>query len=153
MVMGWFVVLLLAEQRLSAANDARRSAELTAQTIASNASGSYCLPISAGASDFPGLANLPGAPAIATPSIVPNGTMSVSSATGIISTFGFGRPQTYGYYVNPLLKVHVKAKSTVDVQVFEGERQLSCLERPLDLPKGSIDVYRHPMWIKNLLGY
>jgi hypothetical protein len=151
MVMGWFVVLLLAEQRLSSANDARRSAETAAQTMASNTSGSYCSPI--GVSDFPGLPGVPGVPSIATPSIVPNGTMSVGTALSIISMMGFGRPQTYGYYVNPLLKVHVKAKSTIDVQVFEGERQLSCLEKPLDRVKGSIDIYRHPMWIKNLLGY
>jgi hypothetical protein len=149
MVMGWFVVLLLGERRLSAAADARRSAEISAQTSASTASSSYCLPVGVGMSDFPGVPS----PTITTPSIVPNGTMSVSTAISMVGMLGIGRPRTYGYFVNPLLKIHVKAQSSIDGQVFEGERELSCLERPLDLPNGSIDVFRHPLWIKNLLGY
>jgi len=36
---------------------------------------------------------------------------------------------------------------------FEGQRDLGCLEKPIDAPKGSMDEYRSKLWEQNLKGY
>jgi hypothetical protein len=36
---------------------------------------------------------------------------------------------------------------------FEGQRDLGCLEKPIDVPKGSMEQYRAKLWEQNLKGY
>jgi hypothetical protein len=154
MVMGWFVVLMVGEKTVSSAADARRSAEDTAQQAASKTSTSYCQG-GASAQSAPGLPR-----ANANPSVAPNGTPEAQRALMAIAGLGIPRTQTFPYYTDPLKNVKVEARSQADKdddrargKTFLGERQLGCLERPLDSPKGTLDQYRHPLWQKNLQGY
>ena len=138
MVMGWFVVMILAEKTLSHANDARRSAEVSAVESASSTSGSAC---EGGGAD-----------------VVQNG---LPQASGIISALaGLGVPQTrtFAYYIDPMKTARATSRvaaadPSLDGKTFEAERQLACVEQPKDTPEGSLALYRLPIWLHNLSGY
>lgn len=143
MVMGWFVALLLGEQAVSHATSARRAAEDAAQQTASATSSAYC-------SDR--LASI--GVARTSTSIVPNGKPDVEGAIGMVTALGVGGGiRTFGYYVRPILNARVTASSPAQGRVFVAERSLGCIERPLDTPRGSVAVYRAPIWIQNMMGY
>lgn len=151
MVMGWFVVLLLGEKGVSSAADARRSAEGAAEESAVKSSANYCSGESASVGK-----------ATASPNVMTQNTPQVSSAVGIIQALGLGQQRTFPNYTNPLKNVDVNAQSGADQvpgqvdpssKTFEGERDLGCLEKPLDEPQGSMDQYRQKLWEQNLKGY
>ena len=87
---------------------------------------------------------------------MPNAASAISAIAGL----GIPMTKTYAYYTMPLKNVRVKmttqAASNNDRSgghTFEGQRQLGCLEKPLDNPQGSLSEYRMPVWVKNLQGY
>lgn len=152
MVMGWFAVLVLGERAVSSAADARRSAENAAEQSSTQSSAAYCAPaaVTLGA-------------ARAVPSVTPSGKPNVSIAISLISTLGgTAGARTWQYYVKALVTVRVKSTATASPtpgdndpsdNTFEAVRRQGCLEKPLDLPKGTMDAYRQVFWIKNLMGY
>jgi hypothetical protein len=151
MVMGWFVVLLLGEKGVSSATDARRSAESAAAESATKSSANQCQPQSAGASG-----------ARTSPSVISNGKPQVESAVALVQALGLGQQRTFPNYVKPLQNVLVQSTSSAEEvpgdvnpagKQFEGQRDLGCLERPIDLPNGSMDQYRAKLWEQNLRGY
>lgn len=154
MVMGWFVVMIVGEKSVSSANDARRSAENKATQTALTSSGKYCQ--GGSAADAPGLPQASGGP-----QVFANGMPQAERAISAIAGLGIPRTQTFPYYTDPLKNVRVETESTAQGDVndrakgktFRGERQLGCLERPLDTPQGTLDQYRHPLWQTNLQGY
>ena len=151
MVMGWFVALLLGEKGVSSAADARRSAETAAEESAISGAASYCQPKSASV----GKAMASGAASMA-------GKPQVSAAVAMIQALGLGQQRTFPNYLLPMQTVKVQSRSSADAvpgdvnpagKTFEGARDLSCLEKPIDVPKGSMDEYRSKIWIQNLMGY
>lgn len=153
MVMGWFVVMIVGEKTVSSANDARRSAENSAQQTASTTSGAACQ--GGHLESSPGLP-----PATGAPNIFPNGMPQAQGAIGAIAGLGVPPTKTFPYYVDPLENVKVQTKATAQGEndrakgkSFEGQRQLGCVEKPLDSPQGSLEDYRMPIWAKNLQGY
>lgn len=151
MVMGWFVVLLLGEKAVSNATDARRYAETAADESASKSAANYCQ----GQGASVGKAN-------ASPSVVQNGKPQVQAAIAMVQALGLGQQRTFPNYVKPLLNVLVQSRSSADPvpgdvnpanKQFEGLRDLGCLEKPIDIPKGSMDEYRQKLWQQNLQGY
>jgi hypothetical protein len=152
MVMGWFVVLLCGEMAVSSATDARRFAEDAAAESASKSAASYCKPQGAQIKS-----------ARANGSSIPNGTPpGVSAAIAMVQALGLGQEKTFPNYIKPLLNVLVKSMSSAEStpgevqaagKTFEGLRDLGCLEKPLDQPKGSMDEYRQKLWQTNLQGY
>ena len=151
MVMGWFVALLLSEKGVSSAVDARRSAEAAAEESATKSSASQCQPepVTAGHAQT-------------TSSVLPNGRPQVQSALAIVQALGLGQQRTFPNYVKPLQSVSVQGKSLADEvagdvnpagKSFESKRSLGCLERPIDVPKGSMEQYRAKLWEQNLKGY
>ncbi|MBS2012706.1 MAG: hypothetical protein JST00_07465 [Deltaproteobacteria bacterium] len=151
MVMGWFVMLVLGEKAVSSAADARRGAETAAEQSAVRSAAGYCS--GAGASVMR---------AQATPSIIPNGKPNVSSAVSMVQALGLGSQRTFPNYILPMKNVMVQARSSADAtpgeldpskKTFEAARDMGCLEKPLDLPRGSMDEYRIKLWMQNLMGY
>jgi hypothetical protein len=151
MVMGWFVVLLCGEMGVSSATDARRYAETAADESASKSAASYCQAQSANVNR-----------ARAMPSVVQNGKPQVAAAIAIVQALGLGQQRTFPNYIKPLLNVLVKSTSSAEStpgdvnpagKQFEGLRDLGCLEKPIDVPKGSMDEYRQKLWQTNLQGY
>ena len=151
MVMGWFVVLLLGEKGVSNAADARRSAESAAEESATKSSASQCQPQSANVGR-----------ARTSPSVISNGKPQVASAIALVQALGLGQQRTFPNYIKPLQNVLVQASSSADAvagdvnpggKSFEGQRDLGCLEKPIDVPKGSMDEYRSKLWEQNLKGY
>jgi hypothetical protein len=151
MVMGWFVVLLLGEKGVSSAADARRSAESAAEESATKSSANECKPQNASASS-----------ARTSPSVIANGKPDVASAVALVQALGLGQQRTFPNYVKPLQNVLVQATSSAEAvpgdvnpagKSFEGQRDLGCLEKPIDTSKGSMDQYRAKLWEQNLKGY
>lgn len=151
MVMGWFVVLLLGEKGVSNAVDARRFAESAADESSSKSAASYCQAQSASVNK-----------ASASPNVISNGKPNVASAVALVQALGLGNQRTFPDYILPLKNVQVYGRATADEvpgdvnpagKQFEGERDLGCLEKPLDQPKGSMDQYRQKLWEQNLKGY
>ena len=151
MVMGWFVVLLLGEKGVSSAADARRSAESAAEESATKSSANQCQPQSASSRK-----------ARTSPSVISNGRPDVAAAVALIQALGLGQQRTFPNYLKPLQNVRVEATSSADEiagdvnpagKSFEGQRNLGCLEKPIDAPKGSMDEYRARLWQQNLQGY
>ena len=151
MVMGWFVVLLCGEMAVSSASDARRFAEDSAAESASKSAANYCKPQGAQIKS-----------ASANGSSVQNGKPQVAAAIAMVQALGLGQQKTFPNYIKPLLNVLVKSQSSAEqvpgeVQAagkkFEALRDLGCLEKPLDKPKGSMDEYRQKLWQQNLQGY
>ena len=151
MVMGWFVALLLGEKGVSNAADARRYAESAAEESATKSSASYCQPQNASVGS-----------ARTSPSPIANGKPQVESAVALIQALGLGQQRTFPNYQKPLMNVLVQSQSSADAvpgdvnpagKTFEGQRDLGCLEKPLDVPKGSMDEYRQKLWEQNLKGY
>ena len=151
MVMGWFVVLLCGEMSVSSATDARRFAEDAAAESASKSAASYCQGQST---------NIKSARAM--PSTVSNGVPQVQAAIALVQALGLGQQRTFPNYIKPLLNVLVKSMSGAEAtpgevnpagKQFEGLRDLGCLEKPIDIPKGSMDEYRQKLWQINLQGY
>ena len=151
MVMGWFVVLLLGEKGVSNAADARRSAESAAEESATKSSANLCQAEGASVGK-----------AQATPSVIQNGKPQVESAVALVQALGLGQQRTFPNYIKPLQNVLAKAQSSADEvagdvnpagKTFEGQRDLGCLEKPIDAPKGSMDEYRAKLWEQNLKGY
>jgi hypothetical protein len=152
MVMGWFAILVLGERAVSSAADARRSAETAAEQSSTQSSAGYCTPSAVTIGTARAAASV-------TSSTKPN----VSIAISLISALGGATgARTWQYYVKALVTVQVKSTATASPvpgdndpsdRTFEADRRQGCLEKPLDLPKGTMDVYRHVFWIKNLMGY
>jgi hypothetical protein len=151
MVMGWFVVLLLGEKGVSNAADARRSAESAASESATKSSANQCQPQSANVGN-----------ARTSPSVIANGKPDVASAIALVQALGLGQQRTFPNYVKPLQNVLVQGTSTADEvpgqvnpggKSFEGQRDLGCLEKPIDTSQGSMDQYRAKLWEQNLKGY
>jgi hypothetical protein len=151
MVMGWFVALLLGEKAVSSAADARRSAESAAEESATKSSASYCQSQSASVGN-----------ATASGSSMSNGVPQVAAAVAMIQALGLGQQKTFPNYIKPLLNMVVKATSSAEAvagdvnpagKTFEGQRGRGCLEKPIDVPKGSMDEYRQKLWEQNLKGY
>ncbi len=151
MVMGWFVVLLLGEKGVSNAADARRSAETAAAESASLSSANQCQPLSASASG-----------AQTSASVIANGTPQVGAAVAMVQALGLGQQRTFPNYLRPMQNVVVQASSTANAvggdvnpagKTFEGQRDLGCLEAPIDVPNGSMNQYRQRLWEQNLMGY
>ncbi len=151
MVMGWFVVLLLGEKAVSSATDARREAETAAEESATKSSANMCQPQSASVGR-----------ARTSPSVISNGVPKVAAAIAMVQALGLGGQRTFPNYIKPMQNVLVQAKSAADQvpgqvnpagRSFEGRRDLGCLEKPIDIPKGSMDEYRLRLWIQNLQGY
>ncbi len=137
MVMGWFVIMILAEKTLSSANDARRSAEVDAVESASSTSGSACE---------------------GGDGVISKGIPQVSSALSALNGLGVPQTRTFAYYTDPLKAVRATRHATgedqgLDGKSFEAERQLACVERPRDKAEGSLSLYRLPIWLRNLQGY
>jgi hypothetical protein len=151
MVMGWFVALVLGEKGVSNAADARRSAESAAEESATKSSASYCQ--AQGASVDKAHANA---------SPMANGIPQAQAAVAIEQALGLGQERTFPNYTKPMMNVMVQSQASADEvpgavnpagKQFEGERDLGCLEKPLDVPKGSMDEYRQKLWQQNLQGY
>lgn len=151
MVMGWFVVLLLGEKGVSSAADARRSAEDAAAESATKSSANMCQPQSASVGK-----------ARTSPSVVNNGKPDVGSAVALVQALGLGQQRTFPNYILPLKNVLVQSSSSADEvagnvnpsgKTFQGQRDLGCLEKPIDVSKGSMDEYRAKLWEQNLKGY
>ncbi|MDB4934343.1 MAG: hypothetical protein JWP87_1315 [Labilithrix sp.] len=151
MVMGWFVVLLLGEKGVSNAADARRSAESAAEESATKSSANECQPQNASVGK-----------ARTSPSVISNGQPQAQSAVAMVQALGLGQQRTFPNYVKPLKNVMVQSTSSADEvpgdvnpagKSFEGSRDLGCLEKPIDTPKGSMDQYRQKLWEQNLKGY
>ncbi len=151
MVMGWFVVLLLGEKGVSNAADARRSAESAAEESATKSAANQCQPQGASVPKTQ-----------TSPSVIANGKPQVESAVALVQALGLGQQRTFPNYVKPLQNVLVQARSQADEvagdvnpggKSFEGQRDLGCLEKPIDAPKGSMDEYRSKLWEQNLKGY
>ncbi len=151
MVMGWFVVLLLGEKGVSSAADARRSAESAAEESATKASANQCKPQSANVGS-----------ARTSPSVISNGKPDVASAVALVQALGLGQQRTFPNYIKPLQNVIVQGTSGAEEvpgdvnpagKTFEGQRDLGCLEKPIDTSKGSMDQYRAKLWEQNLKGY
>lgn len=151
MVMGWFVILLLGEKAVSSATDARREAETAAEESATKSAANMCSPQSASVGK-----------ARTSPSVISNGVPKVAAAIAMVQALGLGGQRTFPNYIKPLKNVLVQAQSTADQvpgqvnpagKSFEGMRDLGCLEKPIDIPRGSMDEYRMRLWIQNLQGY
>jgi hypothetical protein len=151
MVMGWFVALLLGEKGVSSAADARRAAESAAAESATKSSASQCQPQSSNAGG-----------ARTSPSVISNGKPQVESAIALVQALGLGQQRTFPNYLKPLQNVLVQGTSNAEEvpgavnpagKTFEGQRNLGCLEKPIDVPKGSMDEYRARLWEQNLKGY
>lgn len=151
MVMGWFVVLLLGEKAVSSATDARREAETAAEESASKSAANMCQPQSASVGK-----------ARTSPSVISNGVPKVAAAIAMVQALGLGGQRTFPNYIKPMQNVLVKAQSAADQvpgqvnpagKQFEAQRDLGCLEKPLDSPMGSMNEYRMRLWIQNLQGY
>ncbi len=151
MVMGWFVMLVLGEKGVSSAADARRGAESAAEQSAVSSAASYCQGKGANVMR-----------AQASPSVIPNGKPNVSSAVAMVQALGLGSQRTFPNYILPMKNVMVQSTSSAEEvpgevnpagKKFEGARDLGCLEKPLDVPKGSMDEYRMKLWLQNLKGY
>jgi hypothetical protein len=142
MVMVWMVALVLGERAVARATDARRSAEDAAEQSASESSGSYCSGKSASVRS-----------AHSNPSIMAGGKPDVQAAISAIAGLGLGGQRTFPYYLLPLQKVGVTASATADEREFVANRNLGCLERPLDVPQGTLGIYRMILWLTNLKGY
>ncbi len=164
MVMGWFVVMIVGEKSVSRANDARRSAENKAMQTASTSSGRYCKggDAASGGNGLPQASGGNGLPqASGGPDVFDNGKPQAERALAAIAGLGIPRTQTFPYYTDPLKNVRIAAQSQAQGdandrakgKTFHGERQLGCVEKPLDKPKGTLDEYRQPLWQKNLQGY
>lgn len=142
-VMGWFVVLILGERAVSNAAAARRAAEQASQTSAATASASYCA--------APGGEASPETAVRVT--LAPGGKLDIAGGLGALSGLGLGAQRTFAYYERPLANVQTSASSIAGDRTFTAERALGCLERPLDAPRGSLALYRAPIWTTNLMGY
>ena len=151
MVMGWFVVLLLGETGVSSAADARRSAESAAEESATKSAANECKPQSASSGN-----------ARTSPSVIQNGRPQVASAVALVQALGLGQQRTFPNYIKPLQNVLVQSTSSAEEvpgdvnpagKQFEGSRDLGCLEKPIDVPKGSMEQYRAKLWEQNLKGY
>ncbi|MBX3210470.1 MAG: pilus assembly protein [Labilithrix sp.] len=151
MVMGWFVVLLLGEMSVSSAADARRSAENAAAQSATKSSANECRPQSVSVGK-----------ARTSPSVISNGQPQAQSAVALVQALGLGQQRTFPNYVKPLKNTLVQSTSSADEvpgdvnpagKSFEGSRNLGCLEKPIDVPKGSMEEYRSKLWDQNLKGY
>ena len=151
MVMGWFVVLLLGEKGVSNAADARRSAESAAEESATKSAANQCQPASASVGQ-----------ARTSPQVIPNGVPPVAAAVGMVQALGLGQQRTFPNYIMPMKNVLVQGTSSADEvagdvnpagKTFEGSRDLGCLEKPIDTPKGSMDEYRQRLWEQHLRGY
>lgn len=151
MVMGWFVVLLLGEKGVSNAADARRSAESAAEESATKASANQCQAQGGSSSG-----------ARTSPSVISNGKPDVASAIALVQALGLGQQRTFPNYIKPLQNVLVQASSSANEvagevnpagKSFEGQRDLGCLEKPIDTASGSMDQYRAKLWEQNLKGY
>jgi len=151
MVMGWFVALLLGEKAVSSAADARRSAEGAAAQSATMSSANQCepQPVTVGH-------------ARTIPFVIANGRPQVQSVIALVLALGLGQQRTFANYVKPLLNVLVRGTAAADEvagdvnpagKSFVGERNLGCLEKPIDVPKGSMGQYRARLWELNLEGY
>jgi hypothetical protein len=156
LIMMWFVVVILGELAVSRAATARRAAEQAAESSTARTSAEYCRPsaITVGT-------------ARVDISIISNGKPNgVSAAIAIIQALGgVGGGRTWAYYILPLLNGDARATATADRIVvpmsnadpssrrFFAERNAGCLEKPLDVPAGTMNFYRNAMWVKNLLGY
>ena len=151
MVMGWFVVLLLGEKAVSAATDARREAETAAAESATKSSANQCQPQSVNVGR-----------ARTSPSVISSGVPMVQAAIAMVQALGLGGQRTFANYIKPLQNIVVRASASAaevsgDVnpagRTFEGQRGLGCLEKPIDVPKGSMDEYRARLWVQHLQGY
>lgn len=150
MVMGWFVALILGEKQVSNATDARRKAETASEESATAGSANYCTPSSPSTNG-----------AQTSPSVEQSGKPNVSSAVSLVQGLGLGSERTFANYTTPMKNVVVSSTSTAnpvegkpaDDKQFQGQRQLGCLEKPLDVPKGTLDSYRQKLWNQNLQGY
>ena len=156
LIMMWFVVVILGELAVSRAATARRSAEGAAESSTAMTAAQYCKPspimIGKARVDI---------------SIITNGKPNgVAAAIAIIQALGgVSGGRTWGYYILPLLNGDARATATadrIDVPMsnadpssrrFFAERNTGCLEKPLDTPAGTMNFYRHAMWMKNLFGY
>lgn len=154
LIMAWFAVLILGEVAVGRAADARRAAENAAETSAVGSGSRYCIPVSANGPNV--RVNV---------SINTNNMPSqIQAALAIVAALGgVSGSRTWGYYIKPLLRVAVGSQASADAvpgaeadpskRTFEAQRSQGCIERPLDLPKGTMDTYRNIMWVKNLMGY
>lgn len=151
MVMGWFVILLLGEKAVSSATDARREAETAAEESATKSAANMCQPQNANIGR-----------ARTSPSVISNGVPKVQAAIALVQALGLGSQRTFPIYLKPLQNVRVQATSSAEAipgqanpagKSFEGKRDLGCLEKPMDSPRGSMDEYRMRLWIRNLQGY
>ena len=151
MVMGWFVGLILGEKQVSNATDARRKAETASEESATAGSANYCNPSTPSANG-----------AQTSPSVEQAGKPDVASAISLVQGLGLGSERTFPNYTTPLKNVvvsstatanPVEGKPSLDGKQFQGQRQLGCLEKPLDVPKGTLDSYRQKLWTQNLQGY
>lgn len=151
MVMGWFVVLLLAEKGLSSAAEARRSAESAAEESAVTSSAAYCEE-----------GRVTTSRTQVSPSVSNGAKPRVGSALGIVQALGLGGERTFALYLRPTKDVSVRARANAEAvqgdvnpadKTFEGSRRLGCLERSLDVPRGSLGDYRTKLWETNLKGY
>lgn len=142
MVMGWFVILILGEMAVSTANDSRREAETTSEQSATASAASHCQPK---------IENV--GQAMGTPSVLPGGTPNASAVISAIAGLGIGGERTFINYIKPLQNIETKATARTRTHEFEGQRELGCLEKPIDLPRGSMDQYRIKIWVTNLMGY
>ena len=150
MVMGWFVALILGEKQVSNATDARRKAETASEESATAGSANYCTPTSGSSTG-----------AQTSPSVAQAGQPNVASAVSLVQGLGLGSERTFANYTTPMKNVAVSSTTTAnpvegkaaDGKQFQGQRQLGCLEKPLDVPKGTLDSYRSKLWSQNLQGY
>ncbi len=143
MVIGWFAFLIVGEKAVSSATDARRSAEDSAEESATGSSASHCTPTPASVGS-----------AQAMPSIGQGTMPQAQPAVGVATALGVGNERTFPNYVLPMKTVNVTARGSDDSgKQFIGERGLGCTEKSLDQTKGSMDQYRHKIWVTNLQGY
>jgi hypothetical protein len=137
LVMGWFVVLLLGERAVSTARDARHEAEEAAQESAVHASAHRCEGGSAGRARI---------------TVTAGGKLDVSAAISLLMALGHvSGARTWSYYVKSLEKVETNAVATE--RNVAARRTHGCLEKPLDVPHGTMPTYRQAFWLQNLKGY
>jgi len=143
MVIGWFVLLIIGEKQVSTAADARRASEDSSESTASKSAANYCQPQQ---ETYNG--------AQVRPSTLPGGMPNASAVISAIAGLGIGSERTFPNYIKPLQNIEALASTRTRTHDFVGQRELGCLERPLDTsPKGSMDQYRIKIWITNLQGY
>jgi len=96
------------------------------------------------------------------PSVLSLAPPQVQAAVAMIQALGLGQQRTFMNYIKPLQNVLVQGMSVADAvagdvnpagKQFQGSRHLGCLEKPIDVPKGSMDQYRQRLWDLNLRGY